>query len=122
MPEHPILGYQTSGRSRMKHYLLIESEPEFGSDGRFLALARDLARGAAKVDLLLVQNGVMSARAGAKVLALPKAIEVGVTVWADEFALRERALAPGDLVRGVRPAPLSKVIECLAAGAVALWH
>ena len=49
----------------MKHYLLIESEAALGAGAHCFALARDLARQGAKVELMLVQNGVMSARAGA---------------------------------------------------------
>lgn len=106
----------------MKQYLFIESEAAFGAAGRSLALARDLAAHGAKVEIMLVQNAVMSARAGAKAEALGQAIKAGIAVWADDFAMKERALARGQLARGVNPAALGTVIERMAGDWNVIWN
>lgn len=108
----------------MKHYLLIESRGIFEAESsqRFLALARGLAAQSAKVEIMLVQNGVMSARAGAKAEALSAAIKAGIPVWADDFSMRERALAPKDLVAGVKQAAIGTVVDRMADGWNVIWH
>jgi len=104
----------------VKNYLCIESQ---SVDTRhFLALARDLKKQGNGVEVLLVQNGVMSAPAGAKSDCLGEVLQSGIQVWADDFSMRERALAAADLKRGVRPAAIALVIERLAAGWNVLWH
>jgi intracellular sulfur oxidation DsrE/DsrF family protein len=108
----------------MKSYLFIESEGAFdaASAPAFLTLARDLAREGSKVEILLVQNGVMPARAGAKADGLSAAIQAGVTVWADEFSMRERALPRGGLAAGVQPAAIGMVADRMADGWNVIWH
>lgn len=108
----------------MRHYLLIESQGEYEAKtaANFFALAAALKREGAGVEIMLVQNGVMPARAGASGAALASAIQAGITIWADEFSLRERALPPGSLADGVTAAPLGRVIERMAAGWKLIWH
>lgn len=52
--------------------------------------------------------------AGAHSELLTKASEAGVEVLADEFSLRERGIAAGKLVAGVRAVPLDTVVDQLA--------
>ena len=108
----------------MKNYLLIESQGAFdtASAPAFLMLARDLAREGSKVEVLLVQNGVMPARKGAKADGLDAAIQAGVTVWADEFSMRERSLAHDALSRGIKPATIGMVADRMADGWNVIWH
>ncbi|MGQ0531104.1 MAG: DsrE family protein [Caulobacteraceae bacterium] len=108
----------------MRNYLLIESQGEYEAKSApaFLAMAAALKRQGAAVEVMLVQNGVLPARAGASGEALAAALAAGVGVWADEFSLRERALPEATLLRGVTAAPLSKVIERLAEGWNVIWH
>lgn len=108
----------------MKKYLLIESrgELEAASAVQFFDLARALKAQGAGVEILLVQNGVMPARARAKADALSRAIQAGIAVSADEFALKERSLPPASLTNGVKPAPLSIVVDRMADGWSVLWH
>ena len=90
----------------------IESQGAFdaASAPAFLMLARDLVREGSTVEILLVQNGVMPARKGAKADGIAAAIQAGVAVWADEFSMKERALAQDGLSRGIRPAAIGVVV------------
>ena len=108
----------------MKNYLLIESRGEYEalSTRPFLALAGRLKRGGAGVEIMLVQNGVMAARAGASAEALVAAIGSGAPVFADAFALEERAIDARSLRSGVAAAPLGRIIERMAEGWNVVWH
>lgn len=116
----------------MSDYLLIESRDPFESVGvgDFLDLAEGLAKEGHAVTLFLVQNGVLPARHGAQsnfpanmhVRSLAALAANGVEVLADSFSLEERGISPNRLIAGVAVAPLSTVIDQLAAGRKALWH
>jgi len=116
----------------MSDYLLIESRDPFESAavGGFLDLAEDLAKDGSKVTVFLVQNAVMAARHGAHanfpnnmhVKSLAALAANGVKVLADSFSLQERGISPNRLIAGVTVAPLSTVIDLMAAGRKALWH
>jgi hypothetical protein len=108
----------------MADYILIESRDPFDSadTGRFLALVEGLAKEGGEVALFLVQNAVLAARHGAKAPALAALAANGVKVMADSFSLQERGISPNRLVAGIAVAPLSAVIDYMAAGRKALWH
>jgi predicted peroxiredoxin len=108
----------------MKRYLLIESRSAFETPCALhhFALAEALVREGNKVEILLVQNGVLPARQSAKADGLAAAIQAGITVWADEFALKERALAQAQLRKGVKAAPIGTVIDRMADGWNVIWH
>lgn len=108
----------------MSKYLLIESRDPFDSRDavRYAELAAGLAREGHAVTLFLVQNGVLTARGGARTESLAAALKSGVEVLADEFSLRERGIAAGRLAAGIKPAALDVVIDQLAEGRKALWH
>ena len=108
----------------MKRYLLIESESAFeaADTPQFFALALSLKQQGDTVEILLAQNGVMPARAGAKADALAGVVQAGIAVIADDMAMKERALKPSDLARGVKPAPIGIVVERMAAGWNVIWH
>ena len=72
--------------------------------------------------VFLVQNGVLSARAGAPRRGLEDLRAAGVEVLADDFSLRERGISAERLLAGVPPASLEVVIDHLADGRKALWH
>jgi predicted peroxiredoxin len=95
---------------------------ESGDVGHFYALARDLGQAGGEVTLFLVQNGVMAARTGANDTALDQVLGTGVRVLADEFSLRERAIDPGTMKRGIKTSPIDEVVDLLSVGAKALWH
>jgi len=108
----------------MTSYLLIESRDPFdnGVVARQYELAANLAKEGNEVTLFLVQNGVLPARPGDCSSLLTNTARSGVEVLADDFSLRERGIAASRLADGVMAAPLSVVIDYLAAGRKAIWH
>jgi len=108
----------------MSSYLFIESRDPYESNevAAQYDLAAGLARDGAAVTVFLVQNGVLAARKGEKAELIGKLAQAGVEILADEFSLRERAIAPGRLVDGVKPAPIETVVDQLEQGRKALWH
>jgi sulfur relay (sulfurtransferase) DsrF/TusC family protein len=107
----------------MASYLFIESRNPWESNavrGSY-DLARELAGAGHEVALFLVQNGVMPARQGAEDVGL-QALVGAVTLLADDFSLRERAIPPDRLMAGVAPAPIEVVVDALARGVRTLWH
>ena len=108
----------------MAKYLLIESRDPFENNAvaRQYDLAASLVEEGNAVTLFLVQNGVLPARAGKHSGLLTRTAKAGVEVLADDFSLRERGIPASRLADGVKPAPLSVVIDQLAEGRKALWH
>lgn len=105
-------------------YLLIESRDPFECNDvpYYYDLAKGLVKDGHAVTLFLLQNGVIPARASAKDQGLAKLAKAGVTILADDFSLRERAIAEDGLVVGVKPAELDTVIDQMADGAKTMWH
>ncbi len=108
----------------MAKYLLIESRDPFDSNdvANYYDLAANLVKEGNGVTLFLVQNGVLPARPGEHSNSLKATAQAGVEVLADEFSLRERGIASGHLVDGVKAAPLDVVIDQLSEGRKAMWH
>ena len=108
----------------MPNYLFIESRGDFNGrrDAFGGALAAKLARDGARVSMLLVQNGALAARRGARSPGLDALVAAGVAVLADQFSLRERGIQADGLRRGVEAAPLDVVIDRLLDGWQVIWH
>ena len=108
----------------MKSYLLVASEGglDWQRMSRCCTTARELARRGHPVALYLVQNGVLSARAGARREDLEAAAASGVEIYADDFSLRERGIPADELMSEARPASLDLVLDQLAEGRIAIWH
>ena len=106
----------------MPGYLLIESRDPFESKGftQRCELALTLLGESAGVTMFLIENGVLGARAGARVRELEKLTKAGVRVLADEFALRERGI--GELAPNVVAVNLDTLVGELAGGTKTLWH
>ena len=106
----------------MSSYVLIESRDCFESgDTEFCRdLARQLAAAGHQVTLFLVQNGVLPARAGARVPGFAELARAGVEVFADDFSLRERAIE--NLQPGVKASAIDLVIDRMAEGCKVFWH
>ena len=107
----------------MARYLLISSRDPFESAdaSAYYELAAGLARDGNEVAVFLVQNGVLTARAGANA-ALEALTDANIPIRADSFSLQERGI-PGDgLASGVRSAPLDLVIDEMAGGVKVIWH
>ena len=108
----------------MPSYLLIESRDPFESRGfgQRCELAAALATDGAAVTLFLVENGVLAARSAAAVRELDRLGRSGVSVLADEFALRERGIAVAELAGHVKSARLDELVKQLGTGAKAIWN
>jgi len=108
----------------MNKYLLIESRDPF--DSHDSCLFHDLARGQARegneVTVFLIQNGVLPARKDSIYAdRLTELVENGVTVLADDFSLRERAVRR--LTEGVQPSTVDALVTlALTEGTKTLWH
>ena len=108
----------------MAKYFLIETRDPFesGDVGFYHDLARGLAGEGNQVTLYLVQNGVLSARPGARATGFDELVRAGVEVLADDFSLRERGISAGRLQAGIKPSPLDVVVDGLAEGCKVIWH
>lgn len=108
----------------MPRYVLIESRDPFDSnDTRFCVdLATKLAGQKHRVEVYLVQNGVLSARSGARSNDLARLTGAGINVLADSFSLKERGIDANRLAAGVAAASLEVVLDALAEGAQVIWH
>lgn len=107
----------------MASYLLIASRNphESGEVHDFFRLAKRLAEARDTVTLLLVQNGVLPARAGAADPWLGDLVQSGVEVVAEELSLRERGISRERLRPDVKPVSLDVAIDHLAEGRKTLW-
>ena len=105
----------------MAKYLLIESRSPFDSPevSNNYRLAADLKNRGNEVTLFLVNNGVMAARKGAESRGLSDLS--GVTLLADSFSMKERALNSNELDFGVKAAELDVVVDALADGHKTIW-
>jgi hypothetical protein len=100
----------------MSRYLLIESRDPFTSNAvaEHVELAVGLKRAGSEVAIYLVQDGVLPCRAGADGGALHEALAAGIEVLADDRSLQERGIGDGDVARGARIAPITRVVDRLA--------
>jgi len=109
----------------MERYLLIESRDPFEAApaAHSYALAASLARAGNDVQLFLVENGVLAARAGgAAADGLGAAARAGAAVLADDFSLRERGITSDRLITDVKVTPLDTVVDGLVEGRKTLWN
>lgn len=106
-------------------YLLIETRSSWESPevDRFLEVATALVGERHQVDLYLVQNGVLNARAGANGPLAPLIEAHAVPIWVDEFSLNSRALSRRDLMDGVDVTGIDQLVELLTRpGCKPIWH
>jgi hypothetical protein len=106
----------------MQTYLMIESRDPFESNdvGYYFDLARGLVEAGNHVTLFLTQNAVLAARTSARVPTLRALIASGVSVEADDFALRERGITK--VLDGVKAVSIDNVVDHMEAGHKTLWH
>jgi sulfur transfer complex TusBCD TusB component (DsrH family) len=108
----------------MAHYMIIETrDPHDVRDVEWMAeLAANLQRGGSSATVMLAENGVFAARAGAAGSALSTLTGAGCHVLADRYALRERGIRDGDLAKGVKATDLDAVVDALEAGVSVMWR
>lgn len=109
----------------MSNYVFIESRDPFDSpDTSFLSdTAASLKKRGNNVTVFLVQNGVLAARKQARKTQLPQLLESGVSVLADDFSLRERAIHPDEYPNGIKTASIDQLVDLLVQeNTKAIWH
>ncbi len=111
----------------MASYLLIESRDpfEYADSASFYQVAADLAKAGNQVTFFLVQNGVLPARRGAARSPVAKLRKdaPSVSILADDFSLRERAITQDRLAAGVSSSPIDRLVDLLAdPNTKAVWH
>ena len=108
----------------MNKYLLIESRDPFEScDSSMLhELALGQANEGNEVTVFLIQNGVLSARNGSRYASRFAELTLsGVTVLADDFSLKERAVRR--LAEGVKPTTVETLVTLMMTeGTKTIWH
>ena len=111
----------------MADYVLVESRDpfEYADTGYFYEVAADLSKAGNNVTFFLVQNGVLTVRKGMSNSVVEKLQKAApnVTILADEFSLRERAITPQKLASGVVSSDVDQLVDLLAVcGVKAIWH
>ena len=117
----------------MARYLLIESRDpfEYGDVGYFCGVAKDLAAAGNDLTFYLIQNGVLMSRRGVEGNPLTSITDGSTTdgstgrvdVRADDFSLKERGIATGSLISGVKVSNVDELVDLLAEdGIKAVWH
>ncbi|EKF73015.1 DsrE/DsrF family oxidoreductase family protein [Alcanivorax hongdengensis A-11-3] len=108
----------------MSNYLFIQSQDPFTevrTEHQF-ALAGQLFDAGHNVQILLVQNGVIPARQGARSQHLDQLIEWGVPVLADDFSLQQRQISDDDLKDNIAVDSVDSVIDALLDGHKVIWN
>ena len=109
----------------MTNYIFIESRDPFDSgDLQFVEeTATALKQRGHEVTLFLVQNGVLACRRNLRDSYLARLAEVGVTVLADDFSLRERGMPDADLPSSVQQSNIEILVGTLVQeNTKAIWH
>jgi hypothetical protein len=108
----------------MARFVFVESRDpyECADSARFLDLVAGVRRRSHEVTLFLVQNAVLAVREGASHAGgYSELAKAGVTVVADAFALRERAV--DRLVPGVEPSGIDYLVSLALTGQTkVIWH
>ncbi|MGH2684152.1 MAG: hypothetical protein ACRDJP_01630 [Actinomycetota bacterium] len=108
----------------MGGYVLVAShDPLESTEGRRLyQLAAGLVDHGDDVTVFLVQNGVLACRPASAGAGDLRSLASKATVVADEFSLRERAIASHDVVAGVRVGGMDVLVDALMTdGRKAMW-
>ena len=110
----------------MSRYLLVESRDPFDSrdSEHFYEIARGLREAGNDVTLFLVQNGVLPTRKeSAYATKLTELAGAQVTILADAFSLKERAIRDEDRVASVKSSDIDHLVDLLMAdNSKAIWH
>ena len=109
----------------MSRYLFIESRDPFESrDVQFVVeTATALKRQGNDVTVFLVQNGVLAARKNASASHLPRLVEEGIRLLADDFSLRERGIRTTEMNSEIKESGIGLLVDMLAQEETkAIWH
>jgi len=108
----------------MGQYLLVETRDPFESaDVRTMyGLATQLAEENNDVAVFLVQNGVLATRRASSAGPEIGRLAQRVTVYADDFSLRERGIRPDELADGVHQSGMDELVDLITSGRKVMWH
>ncbi len=108
----------------MSQYLFIQSQDPFTETRtrHQFELIGQLHDAGHQVAVLLVQNGVVPARRGARSDLFDDLLQWGVTVQADHFSLSQREISDADLKDQIGVADVDMVIDAMLAGHKVIWH
>lgn len=109
----------------MSIYVFIESRDPFESrDTDFVVkTATQLKRRGNDVKVYLVQNGVLAARKSARNSHLPRLVEEGITLLADDFSLKERGIETQEMFPSITESSIDALVDFLVEeGAKLIWH
>lgn len=106
----------------MENLLIIETRDaaEHRGPERTMELAMGMQAAATSTAVFLTENAVFSARRGLGLL--DQALQGGLSIAADEFALAERGISATELLEGIIVADVGLVVDHLAAGASVMWR
>jgi sulfur transfer complex TusBCD TusB component (DsrH family) len=121
----PALAARNTKGGTVSNYVFIESRSPLESpDDSFLAdTAASLKRRGNDVTVFLVQNAVLAARKLARESELPRLLESGITVLADDFSLRERGIQSGECAANLKIVAIDHLVDLLVQeNTKAIWH
>lgn len=103
------------------HLLVETAEWSDGGEDGFARAAEGLAGTGARVTLVLEQDAIGGLTAAPGLLT--RVLAAGITVLADEFSLRQHAIAPAEVPAGVDLVDADRFAELLLASDVrVVWH
>ncbi len=108
----------------MSRYFFIQSQDVFTevrTNAQF-NLAKNLAKKGNSVSILLVQNGVIAARKGARSEQMDNLLSNSVTVLADNFSLEQREISVNNLKPNIKVSSINVVIDALLNGDKVIWN
>lgn len=108
----------------MSRYFFIQSQDiftEVRTNAQF-NLAKSLAKKGNSVSILLVQNGVVAARKGARSAQMDALLNDSVTVLADNFSLEQREIGINNLKPNIKVSTINVVIDALLNGDKVIWN
>lgn len=108
----------------MSRFFFIQSQDVFTEvrANAQLNLAKNLAKNGNSVSVLLVQNGVIAARVGARSESLDALFDQSVTVLADDFSLEQREISKSNLKPAIQVSSITLVIDALLSGDKVIWN
>jgi hypothetical protein len=107
----------------MRELLIVETRDPIEHRGTadMAELAAEMVRAGIPTTIFAAENAVFGGRRGIDG-PFKAALSAGVAIFADRFALDERAIPAEDLHSGIQPAEVEVIVDHLAAGACVMWR
>lgn len=106
----------------MKELVIVETRDaaEHRGPERTAELAAGMRSEKVPTTIFLTENGVFAARRGRT--WFDAAMAAGVSIAADEFALKERGITPDEVQDGISLGDVGLIVDRLAAGSCVMWR